>query len=197
MRKQPTKRPLPGGHPLALTDLRGAAPWAARSNAVPGLAAHKIAGSDFGRRQPGPGRPEQGGEAAFAPMDQDLTWSFVRASGPGGQNVNKVATAAQLRFDLAGTESLEPAVKARLRSLAGRRVSADGALIIVARNQRTQEGNRREALERLTELIRRALVPPKARKPTRPTRASRERRLEGKTQRQGTKRLRARVHWED
>lgn len=125
--------------------------------------------------------------------DQELTWSFVRASGPGGQNVNKVSTAAQLRFDLAGSRSLEPAVKARLRSLAGRRVTADGALIIVARNQRTQEGNRREALERLAELVRRALIAPKPRKATRPTRASRERRLEGKSQRRATKRLRARV----
>ena len=129
--------------------------------------------------------------------DRDLSWSFVRASGPGGQNVNKVATAAQLRFDLAGTQSLEPAVKARLRALAGRRVSEDGALIIVARNQRTQEGNRREALERLADLVRRAQVAPKPRKATRPTRASRERRLEGKTQRQGTKRLRGRVRWDE
>ena len=129
--------------------------------------------------------------------DQDFTWSFVRASGPGGQNVNKVATAARLRFDLAGTESLEPAVKARLRSLAGRRVTEDGALLIVARTQRTQEGNRREALERLTDLIRRALVAPTARKATRPTRASRERRLEGKTQRRRTKVLRGKVRWDE
>jgi ribosome-associated protein len=127
--------------------------------------------------------------------DHDLTWSFVRASGPGGQNVNKVATAAQLRFDLAGTRSLAPAVKERLRSLAGRRVTDDGALLIVARNQRTQEGNRREALERLTELVRRALVAPTPRKATRPTRASRERRLEGKTQRRRTKQLRGKVRW--
>src|SRR6185503_3455370 len=129
--------------------------------------------------------------------DQDFTWSFVRASGPGGQNVNKVATAARLRFDLAGTESLEPAVKARLRSLAGRRVTEDGALLIVARNQRTQEGNRREALERLTDLIRRALVAPTARKATRPTRASRERRLDGKTKRRRTKQMRSKVSWDD
>jgi ribosome-associated protein len=129
--------------------------------------------------------------------DQDVTWSFVRASGPGGQNVNKVATAAQLRFDLAGTESLAPEVKQRLRSLAGRRVTAEGALIIVARNQRTQEGNRREALERLAELVRRAWVAPKKRKATRPTRAARERRLEGKTQRRATKQLRGRVRWDD
>jgi ribosome-associated protein len=129
--------------------------------------------------------------------DQDLVWSFVRASGPGGQNVNKVATAAQLRFDLAGTESLQPAVKERLRSLAGRRVTEDGSLLIVARNQRTQEGNRREALERLTDLIRRALVAPTARKATRPTRASRERRLDGKTKRRRTKQMRSKVSWDD
>ena len=129
--------------------------------------------------------------------DQDLTWSFVRASGPGGQNVNKVATAAQLRFNLAGTMSLEPVAKERLKSLAGRRVTEDGALIIVARNQRTQEANRREALERLGDLIRRALVAPKTRKATRPTRAARERRLQTKTQRRSTKQLRSRVRWDD
>src|SRR5579883_186292 len=129
--------------------------------------------------------------------DGDLTWSFIRASGPGGQNVNKVSTAAELRFDLAGTRSLEPAVKLRLRALAGRRVTDDGALIIVARNHRTQEGNRRDALERLSELVRRALVPPKQRKATRPTRASRERRLETKTQRRATKQLRRKVGWDE
>ncbi|MDE2449437.1 MAG: aminoacyl-tRNA hydrolase [Gammaproteobacteria bacterium] len=133
----------------------------------------------------------------FSLAERDLTWSFVRASGPGGQNVNKVATAAQLRFDLAGTESLEPAVKQRLRSLAGRRVTEDGALIIVARNQRTQEGNRREALARLAELVQRALVAPKQRKATRPTRAARERRLTSKVQRRATKQLRGRVRWDD
>jgi ribosome-associated protein len=129
--------------------------------------------------------------------DHDLTWSFVRASGPGGQNVNKVATAAQLRFDLSGTVSLEPAVKARLRALAGRRVTEDGALVIIARNQRTQEGNRREALQRLVQLVRRAMVAPKVRRATQPTRASRERRLEGKTRRRTTKRLRGTVRWQD
>jgi ribosome-associated protein len=134
---------------------------------------------------------------AISLADDDLTWSFIRASGPGGQNVNKVASAVQLRFDLAGTRSLEPAVKARLKTLAGRRVTADGALIILARTQRTQEGNRREALQRLRELVLRALVVPKVRRATRPTRASRERRLEGKTRRHATKRLRGRVGWED
>jgi len=133
---------------------------------------------------------------AIAPQveipDRDLTLTFVRGSGPGGQNVNKLATAAQLRFDLAGSVALAPEVKARLRALSGRRLTAEGDLLIIARNQRTQEGNRREAEERLADLIRRALVAPKARKPTRPTRAARERRLTQKTHRQTTKRLRAR-----
>jgi ribosome-associated protein len=124
---------------------------------------------------------------------QDLQFQFVRASGPGGQNVNKVATAAQLRFDLAGTRSLAPQVKARLRVLAGHRVTAEGALLIAARNQRTQEGNRREALERLMDLIARASIEPKKRRPTRPTAGSKRRRLEVKKERKHTKQLRGRV----
>jgi ribosome-associated protein len=123
--------------------------------------------------------------------DSELSVSFVRSSGPGGQNVNKLATAAQLRFDLAGSTTLSAAVKARLRPLSGRRLTDEGALLIIARNHRTQEGNRREALERLADLIRRALVPPRERKATRPTRASRERRLQGKAHRQRTKRNRS------
>ena len=99
--------------------------------------------------------------------EQDLQFQFVRGSGPGGQNVNKVATAAQLRFDLAGTRALPAPVKARLRALAGSRLNADGTLLIMARNHRTQEGNRRAALERLEELIARASVEPKKRHKTR------------------------------
>lgn len=129
--------------------------------------------------------------------DSDLSVSFVRASGPGGQNVNKVASAVQLRFDLAGTASLEDRVKARLRALAGRRVTDEGAVLIIARNHRTQEQNRREAFERLAELIRQALIEPKTRKATRPTRASKERRLARKVRKQQTKSLRGKVRWDD
>jgi ribosome-associated protein len=129
--------------------------------------------------------------------DRELSLSFVRASGPGGQNVNKVATAAQLRFELERSTVLTPAVKARLRALSGRRFTAEGAILIIARNHRTQEHNRREAEERLTDLVRRALVAPKPRKATQPTRGSRERRLEQKAHAQRAKRLRAKPQWHD
>lgn len=129
--------------------------------------------------------------------DSDLSVSFVRASGPGGQNVNKIASAVQLRFDLAGTAALEEPVKLRLRALAGRRVTDDGAILIIARNHRTQEQNRREAQERLADLVRRALIEPKTRKPTRPTRASKERRLDSKNRTRRTKSLRGKVRWDD
>ena len=121
--------------------------------------------------------------------EAELQFSFVRSAGPGGQNVNKVATAAQLRFDLEASSILSAPAKARLRALAGHRLTADGAILIIARNHRTQEGNRREALARLQELIERALHVPKARRATRPTRAANERRLAGKAQRQRHKRL--------
>jgi ribosome-associated protein len=129
--------------------------------------------------------------------DGEISLSFMRSSGPGGQNVNKVASAVQLRFDLAATAVLNDAAKQRLRRLAGRRVTQDGALLIVARNHRTQEANRREAHERLTTLIAAALIEPKRRKATRPTRAARERRLAGKAHGQRTKRLRSKVGWDD
>jgi ribosome-associated protein len=128
--------------------------------------------------------------------DEDLSLSFIRGSGPGGQNVNKVASAVQLRFDLAGTSTLSEPVKMRLRALAGRRLTDDGAILITARNHRTQEQNRREAGDRLADLIRAALVPPKPRKATKPTRASRERRLDTKNRQQRTKSLRGKVRWD-
>jgi ribosome-associated protein len=135
--------------------------------------------------------------AAIVIPDSDLSLTFVRSSGPGGQNVNKLATAAQLRFDLAHSSALAEGVKARLRTLSGRRLTAEDAILIIARNHRSQEQNRREAEGRLADLIRRALVAPKPRKATAPSRAARERRLEHKTRQRRTKRLRAHPRWDD
>jgi len=129
--------------------------------------------------------------------DSELSVAFMRSSGPGGQNVNKVASAVQLRFDLAGSTVLSPRVKARLRTLAGRRLASDGAILIQARSLRSQEQNRRDAEQRLATLIRAALVEPKIRRATRPTRASKERRLASKVRAQRTKRLRGPVGRDD
>jgi len=123
--------------------------------------------------------------------ERDIKISFIRASGPGGQNVNKLATAVQLRFDVAQCKTLPDGVKTRLARLAGRRLTQDGILILTADRHRTQERNRQDALDRLAELIRAAAVRPKLRRPTKPTLASKRRRLQSKAERSTLKGLRA------
>ncbi|MDB5511997.1 MAG: aminoacyl-tRNA hydrolase [Enterovirga sp.] len=129
--------------------------------------------------------------------DDEIHESFVRASGPGGQNVNKVSTAVELRFDAAGSPALSDHVLARLRTLAGRRMTQDGVIVIDAQRFRSREQNRADALDRLVALIAQAAIPPKPRRPTRPTLASKTRRLEGKTVRSRVKAARARPSSDD
>jgi len=158
------RRPFPGpGFGLGLTYRSGAGPIADR-----------LAISD---------------QLSLDPSELEI--NYVRSPGPGGQNVNKVATAAQLRFDLRGSPSLPGAVKARAVKLAGSRLTTDGVLIISATRHRTQTLNREDAVARLIALLREAAVPPKHRRATRPTLASKRRRLDAKTRRGGIKQLRS------
>jgi ribosome-associated protein len=128
--------------------------------------------------------------------DDEFEWKFIRSSGPGGQNVNKVASAVQLRFLLPVNTSLPAAVRNRLRRLAGQKLIDDGTILFQSRSERSQDQNRRQALDRLSALIRTAMIEPKVRKKTRPTRASKERRLESKKRRGSTKQQRGGRGWD-
>jgi ribosome-associated protein len=122
--------------------------------------------------------------------EKELQWAYVQSSGPGGQNVNKVATSVQLRFDVAHSASLPEDVRGRLARLAGRRFTQDGVLIIEAKRYRTQEKNRQDALKRLADLLQKASEKPKTRRKTKPTQASKQQRLAKKRRRSEVKRLR-------
>jgi ribosome-associated protein len=129
--------------------------------------------------------------------EEEIEWIFARSSGPGGQNVNKVETAVQLRYDVAGSITLPDEVKERLVRIAGRRMTSEGILLIEARRHRTRERNRQDALDRLLAFVERAAETPKPRKATRPSKASVRRRLEGKRRRGDLKRSRKPVTHED
>ena len=133
----------------------------------------------------------------IAISEDEITERFIRSAGPGGQNVNKVSTAVELRFDVRRSPSLPNDVAVRLMRLAGRKVTQDGVLVLTAMSFRTQERNRADALERLLELIREAAKPPPPRKKTKPTKASQKRRVEAKVRRGDVKAKRGRVHGDD
>jgi len=133
---------------------------------------------------------------AIAIADDELIERFVRSSGPGGQNVNKVATAVELRFDAANSPSLPDDVRARLLARRDRRITSDGVIVINAQRFRTQDRNREDARERLAALVQAALKAPVKRVPTKPTRASKERRLTGKRERSQVKSTRATRTWD-
>lgn len=123
--------------------------------------------------------------------ESEIVESFIHASGPGGQRVNKTSTAVMLRFDLRGSPSLPDAVRARAERLAGSRLTLEGVIVIQAQSHRSREANRRDALERLVELLARAAIAPVRRRPTRPTLGSKKRRLESKFHRSGVKKNRS------
>ena len=135
------------------------------------------------------------GGAVHLPL-AELSIDYIRSPGPGGQNVNKVSSAAQLRFDLMGSPSLPEPLKQRAAVLAGSRLTTDGVIVITANRLRSQPLNRDDAIERLVAILREARLPPKPRRPTRPTLGSKQRRLEGKSQRGATKKLRSSKNWD-
>lgn len=135
------------------------------------------------------------GGAVHLPLSE-ISIDYIRSPGPGGQNVNKVSSAAQLRFDLMGSPSLPEPLKHRAAILAGSRLTTDGVIVITANRLRSQPMNRDDAIDRLVAILREALVPPKPRRPTRPTLGSKQRRLEGKSQRGATKKLRSVKSWD-